>query len=71
MKHRSLLKPIRLPFVLLTVVSAGLLPGCGQSKPETAAAPGAAATAKKTCEGDAGIAQDRRLPGLAVRGGRR
>ena len=59
MKHRSLLKlskPIRFPFVLLTVVSAGLLPGCGQSKPETAAAPGAAATAKNTCEGDAGIA---------------
>src|ERR1700694_1345098 len=52
----SLSKPIRLPLVLLTVVSAGSLTGCAQSKSETAAAPNAAATVKKTCEGDAGIA---------------
>src|SRR5882762_7859737 len=56
MKHWSLLKPIRLPLVVLIVVSAGTLTGCGQSTSETAAAPDAAATAKKTCEGDAGIA---------------
>src|SRR5258705_6117261 len=46
----------RFTLILLTVAAAGSLAGCAPSKSETAAAPEAAATAKKTCEGDAGIA---------------
>ena len=46
----------RFTLILLTVAAAGSLAGCAPSKSETAAPPEAAATAKKTCEGDAGIA---------------
>src|SRR5207344_3126117 len=46
----------RFTLILLTVAAGGSLAGCTPSKSETAAPPEAAATAKKTCEGDAGIA---------------
>src|SRR5437870_1199463 len=56
MNCRFFLHATRSTAIFITFAVAGFLTGCAQSKSETAAAPNAAATAKKTCEGDAGIA---------------
>jgi hypothetical protein len=49
------LKTIRLMSILLTAAAAGVVSGCAESKSESAAAPAAAGSPSKACEGDAGI----------------